>query len=83
MPEDEFETLEFKEKLEEATEHALEAAEHRRAGWCTCHLPLPSSPYLQPSPRWSREHIRMKSHSKKPSFAGSGESLRPVGVLSG
>ena len=29
MPEDEFETLEFKEKLEEATEHALEAAEHR------------------------------------------------------
>jgi hypothetical protein len=32
MPEDEFETLEFKEKLEEATEHALEAAEHR-ARW--------------------------------------------------
>jgi len=29
MPEDEFETLEFKEKLEEATEHAVEAAEHR------------------------------------------------------
>ena len=32
MPEEEFETIEFKEKLEEATEHALEAAEHR-ARW--------------------------------------------------
>jgi len=32
MPEDEFETIEFKEKLEEATEHAVEAAEHR-ARW--------------------------------------------------
>src|SRR5215510_8573562 len=29
MPEDEFETLEFKEKLDEATERAVEAAEHR------------------------------------------------------
>jgi hypothetical protein len=29
MPEEEFETPEFKEKLEEATEHAVEAAEHR------------------------------------------------------
>jgi hypothetical protein len=29
MPEDEFETTEFKERLEEATEHAVEAAEHR------------------------------------------------------
>jgi lipopolysaccharide export LptBFGC system permease protein LptF len=29
MPEDEFETTEFKEKLEEATERAVEAAEHR------------------------------------------------------
>src|SRR5439155_7260067 len=29
MPEEEFETAEFKERLEEATEHALEAAEHR------------------------------------------------------
>jgi len=29
MPEEEFETIEFKEKLEEATEHAVEAAEHR------------------------------------------------------
>jgi cobalamin biosynthesis Mg chelatase CobN len=29
MPEEEFETLEFKEKLEEATERAVEAAEHR------------------------------------------------------
>jgi len=32
MPEEEFETAEFKEKLEEATERAVEAAEHR-AGW--------------------------------------------------
>jgi hypothetical protein len=32
MPEDEFETTEFKEKLEEATERAVEAAEHR-ASW--------------------------------------------------
>jgi hypothetical protein len=32
MPEDEFEAPEFKEKLEEATEHAVEAAEHR-ARW--------------------------------------------------
>ena len=32
MPEEEFETIEFKEKLEEATEHAVEAAEHR-ARW--------------------------------------------------
>ncbi|HLQ77210.1 MAG TPA: DUF4337 family protein, partial [Terriglobia bacterium] len=31
MPEDEFETVEFKEKLEEATERAVEAAEHRAA----------------------------------------------------
>jgi Domain of unknown function (DUF4337) len=29
MPEDEFETTEFKEKLDEATERAVEAAEHR------------------------------------------------------
>src|SRR5437867_2252163 len=29
MPEEEFETTEFKEKLEEATERAVEAAEHR------------------------------------------------------
>jgi len=29
MPEEEFETIEFKERLEEATEHAVEAAEHR------------------------------------------------------
>src|SRR5213594_1901538 len=29
MPEEEFETAEFKERLEEATEHAIEAAEHR------------------------------------------------------
>ena len=29
MPEEEFETIEFKEKLEEATEHAVAAAEHR------------------------------------------------------
>ncbi len=29
MPEDEFETTEFKEKLEEATERAVEASEHR------------------------------------------------------
>ncbi|PYS53363.1 MAG: hypothetical protein DMG13_12940 [Acidobacteria bacterium] len=29
MPEEEFETAEFKERLEQATEHALEAAEHR------------------------------------------------------
>src|SRR5215471_11670397 len=29
MSEDEFETTEFKEKLEEATERAVEAAEHR------------------------------------------------------
>src|SRR5262252_5181741 len=29
MPEDEFDTIEFKEKLEEATERAVEAAEHR------------------------------------------------------
>src|SRR3954447_11244876 len=29
MPEDEFETIEFKEKLEEATERAVEASEHR------------------------------------------------------
>ncbi len=29
MPEDEFETTEFKERLEEATERAVEAAEHR------------------------------------------------------
>lgn len=29
MPEEEFETMEFKEKLEEATERAVEAAEHR------------------------------------------------------
>src|SRR5215470_6723794 len=29
MPEEEFETIEFKEKLEEATERAVEAAEHR------------------------------------------------------
>ena len=29
MPEDQFETSEFKEKLEEATERAVEAAEHR------------------------------------------------------
>ena len=29
MAEDEFETTEFKEKLEEATEWAVEAAEHR------------------------------------------------------
>src|SRR5437773_9071385 len=29
MPEDDFETTEFKEKLEEATERAVEAAEHR------------------------------------------------------
>src|SRR5215471_19653130 len=29
MPEDEFETTEFKDKLEEATERAVEAAEHR------------------------------------------------------
>jgi hypothetical protein len=32
MPENEFETTEFKEKLEEATERAVEAAEHR-ARW--------------------------------------------------
>src|SRR3989442_2922719 len=32
MPEDEFETTEFKEKLEEATERAVEASEHR-ARW--------------------------------------------------
>jgi len=32
MPEDEFETAEFKEKLEEATEHAVEASEYR-ARW--------------------------------------------------
>jgi len=32
MPEDEFETVEFKEKLEEATERAVEAAE-QRAAW--------------------------------------------------
>lgn len=32
MPEDEFETTEFKEKLEEATERALEASEHH-ARW--------------------------------------------------
>jgi len=32
MPEDEFETTEFKERLEEATEHAVEAAE-RRSRW--------------------------------------------------
>ncbi len=32
MPEDEFETTEFKEKLEEATERAVEAAE-QRATW--------------------------------------------------
>jgi Domain of unknown function (DUF4337) len=32
MPEEEFETTEFKEKLEEATERAVEAAEHR-AQW--------------------------------------------------
>jgi len=32
MPEEEFETIEFKEKLEEATEQAVEAAEHR-ARW--------------------------------------------------
>jgi hypothetical protein len=32
MPEDEFEAPEFKEKLEEATEHAVEAAE-QRARW--------------------------------------------------
>src|SRR2546427_8782799 len=32
MPEEEFETTEFKEKLEEATERAVEAAEHR-ARW--------------------------------------------------
>jgi hypothetical protein len=31
MPEDEFETLEFKEKLEEATERAVEAAEKRES----------------------------------------------------
>src|SRR3989454_9475532 len=29
MPEDEFETTEFKERLEEATEHAVEAVEQR------------------------------------------------------
>jgi hypothetical protein len=29
MPEEEFETTEFKERLEEATERALEASEHR------------------------------------------------------
>jgi hypothetical protein len=29
MPEEEFETTEFKERLQEATEHAVEAAEHR------------------------------------------------------
>ena len=29
MPEDDFETAEFKERLEEATERAVEAAEHR------------------------------------------------------
>ena len=29
MPEEEFETMEFKEKLDEATERAVEAAEHR------------------------------------------------------
>src|SRR3989441_8024344 len=29
MPEEEFETTEFKERLEEATEHAVEAAENR------------------------------------------------------
>jgi hypothetical protein len=29
MPEDDFETTEFKERLEEATEHAVEAAENR------------------------------------------------------
>src|SRR5213593_444064 len=32
MPEEEFETTEFKERLEEATEHAVEAAE-RRSRW--------------------------------------------------
>jgi hypothetical protein len=32
VPEEEFETAEFKERLEEATEHAVEAAEHR-ARW--------------------------------------------------
>src|SRR5215471_10931649 len=32
MPEEEFETPEFKERLEEATEHAVEAAE-QRARW--------------------------------------------------
>jgi hypothetical protein len=32
MPEDELETAEFKEKLEEATEHAIEESEHR-ARW--------------------------------------------------
>lgn len=32
MPEDEFETQEFKERLEEATERSVEAAEHR-ARW--------------------------------------------------
>src|SRR5215467_11521027 len=32
MPEDEFETAEFKEKMEEATEHAIEESEHR-ARW--------------------------------------------------
>src|SRR5499433_2858637 len=32
MPEEEFETAEFKEKLEEATEHAIEESEHR-ARW--------------------------------------------------
>jgi hypothetical protein len=32
LPEEEFETAEFKERLEEATEHAIEAAEHR-AQW--------------------------------------------------
>ena len=31
MPEDEFETIEFKEKLEEATERAVEAAEKRES----------------------------------------------------
>src|SRR5215470_5885572 len=34
MPEDEFETTEFKERLEEATERAVEASEHR-SRWVT------------------------------------------------
>ena len=48
MPEEEFETMEFKEKLEEATERAVEAAQ--AWAWCREHQAQGTSAYLDDVP---------------------------------